>query len=166
MTTMADTPDLLAGLRTTPIILREFVRTIPKDRLDLRRGEGFWTIAEHVAHLAQVQQMMLDRFQRFTKEEHPVFIPFLPGKEEEGPVTPARPDTDDALQQFEQYRSRQLVLLESADSDIWQRTASHPEYNQYSLYILTRHVLMHDHWHMYRMEELWLTKDAYLTRLE
>jgi hypothetical protein len=25
---------------------------------------------------------------------------------------------------------------------------------------------MHDHWHMFRMEELWLTRDAYLTRLE
>ena len=164
MTTMVDIPDLLAGLRTTPRILREFVRTIPKDRLDLRRGEGFWTIAEHVTHLAQVQQMLLDRFQRFMKEEHPVFSPFFPGKEEEGAA--ARPDTDDALLQFEQYRSKQLILLENAASEIWQRTANHPEYDQYSLYILTRHVLMHDHWHMYRMEELWLTKDAYLTRLE
>jgi len=27
---------------------------------------------------------------------------------------------------------------------------------------LERHILMHDHWHMYRMEELWLTRDAYL----
>jgi len=163
---MADVPDLLAGLRTTPRILREFVRTIPKDRLDLRRGEGFWTIAEHVIHLAEVQQMLLDRFQRFMKEEHPVFIPFLPGKAEEGAAAPARPNMADALPQFEQYRSKQLSLLENADSEIWQRTASHPEYDQYSLYILTRHVLMHDHWHMYRMEELWLTKDAYLTRLE
>lgn len=165
MKTMADIPDLLAGLRTTPRILREFVRTIPQERLDLRRGEGFWTITEHILHLAQVQRMLLERFQRFLKEEHPVFIPFIPGKEEEKPVSPAPPDTDAALQQFEQYRGRQLDLLESADKEIWQRTASHPEYDQYSLYILARHVLMHDHWHMYRMEELWLTKDAYLTRL-
>jgi hypothetical protein len=25
---------------------------------------------------------------------------------------------------------------------------------------------MHDYWHMYRMEELWLARDAYLTRLD
>jgi hypothetical protein len=70
------------------------------------------------------------------------------------------------LQEFEEYRKKQLTLLETADDIIWRRTASHPEYDRYSLYILTRHVLMHDHWHMYRMEELWLTKDAFLTRLE
>ena len=165
MTTMGDIPDLLAGLKSTPKILRELVRTIPQDRLDLYRGKGFWTITQHVAHLAQVQQMLLDRFHRFMREEHPEFIPFIPGKEEDGP-SPAWLDTVSALQQFEEYRSKQLTLLESAASDIWQRTASHPEYDQYSLYILTRHVLMHDHWHMYRIEELWLTKDGYLTRLD
>lgn len=166
MTTMGDIPELLAGLGTTPKILREFVRTIPRERLDLRRGEGFWTIAEHVSHLAQVQQMLLDRFRRFVQEEHPVFIPFIPGREEDGPSTPPRLDTEESLHLFEQCRSQQLALLRSAGGDIWQRTASHPEYAHYSLYILTRHVLMHDHWHMYRMEELWLTKDAYLTSLE
>ena len=47
----------------------------------------------------------------------------------------------------------------------WEKTATHPEYEQYSLIILARHILMHDHWHMYRMEELWLTRDEYLTIL-
>ena len=53
-----------------------------------------------------------------------------------------------------------------ADAGTWQKTATHPEYAQYSFYILVRHILMHDHWHMYRMEELWLTRDEYLTQLE
>lgn len=165
MTTMLDIPELLAGLRATPGILREFVNTIPENKLDLRRGDGFWTISEHVTHLAQVQHMLLDRFNRFMNEERPEFIPFIPCKGEDQPAIPARTDIDSALRQFEQYRNKQLALLEKADIGIWQRTASHPEYDQYSLYILTRHVLMHDHWHMYRIEELWLTKDAYLTRL-
>jgi hypothetical protein len=26
-------------------------------------------------------------------------------------------------------------------------------------------MLMHDYWHMYRMEELWLTRNDYLTSL-
>lgn len=41
-----------------------------------------------------------------------------------------------------------------------------PEYALYSLFILARHILMHDHGHIYRMEERWLTRDAYLTKLE
>ena len=166
MKTMQDIPDLLEGLRRTPKILHEFVKTIPENKLNVRRGEGFWTIAEHVSHLAQVQPMLFDRFNRFMNEDHPEFVPFIPGKEEGESDTPACMAIADALLQFEQYRNKQLILLEKADENIWQRTADHPEYDRYSLYILTRHALMHDHWHMYRMEELWLSKDAYLTRLE
>ena len=163
---MQDIRELLEGLRRTPKILSEFVQTIPEDKLDLRRGGGFWTVAEHVSHLAQVQPMLLDRFERFMNEDHPEFVPYIPGKAEEEPDTPARMSMASALDQFSEYRDKQLLLLEGANDITWKKTATHPEYEAYSLYILTRHVLMHDYWHMYRMEELWLTRDAYLTKLE
>ncbi len=99
-------------------------------------------------------------------EEHPQFVPFIPGKAGDEPVAPACMSVPAALLQFGEYRRKQLLLLEKADATVWQRMATHPEYDLYSLYILARHVLMHDHWHMYRIEELWLTKDAYLTKLE
>lgn len=163
---MQDIPDLLESLQGTPKILSQFVGTVPESKLDVRRGDGFWTIAEHVSHLAQVQPMLLKRIERFMHEEHPDFIPYLPGKAGDEPDTPPRMSMAAALDQFAQYRTSQLEILKAADAAIWQRSATHPEYDAYSLYILTRHVLMHDHWHMYRMEELWLAKDAYLTRLE
>jgi len=162
---MQDIQDLLEGLRRTPKILSEFVKTIPEGKMDLRRGEGFWTVAEHVSHLAQVQPMLLDRFQRFINEDHPEFVPYIPGNGKDEPDTPPRMNMTAALEQFAQYRNKQLELLESANDIIWRRTATHPEYENYSFYILTRHTLMHDYWHMYRIEELWLTRDAYLTRL-
>jgi hypothetical protein len=109
--------------------------------------------------------MLLKRFERFMNEDHPEFVPYFPENAEEEPGTPARMNIATNLQQFVQYRDRQLVLLENADDITWKKTATHPEYEEYSLYILTRHVLMHDYWHMYRMEELWLTRDAYLTKL-
>jgi len=163
---MSDIFDLLDGLRRTPNVLAAFVRTIPEDRLDLRRGEGFWTVAEHISHLAQVQPLLLKRFERFINEDHPEFIPYIPGRAKEEPDTPLRMSTASALDQFARYRDKQLLLLGSADDITWKKTATHPEYEAYSFYILTRHVLMHDYWHMYRMEELWLTRDAYLTKLE
>jgi len=161
-----DIPDILESLRRSPNILAQFVRSIPESKLDIRRGEGFWTIAEHCSHVAQVQPMLLQRIQRFMNEEQPEFVPFIPGAGQAEPATPARMSIECALDQLTQYRASQLQLLESADENSWKKTASHPEYEHYSLYILTRHVLMHDHWHMYRMEELWLTRDAYLTRLD
>lgn len=163
---MQDIPDLLESLRRSPRILTQFVRSIPASRLDIRRGEGFWTIAEHYSHLAQVQPMLLKRFERFMSEGRPEFVPYIPGGVKEEPDTPPRMGIEAALDLFESNRAGQLQLLESADVACWNKQGVHPEYEEYSLYILARHVLMHDHWHMYRMEELWLTKDAYLTRLE
>ncbi len=162
---MQDIQDLLEALRRTPKILSEFVRTIPQDKLDLRRGEGFWTIAEHVSHLAQVQLMLLKRIERFMNEDHPEFVPYIPGQAKEEPDNPPCMSTASSLYQFASYRDKQLLLLESADNITWKKTATHPEYEAYSFYVLTRHILMHDYWHMYRMEELWLTRDTYLTRL-
>jgi uncharacterized damage-inducible protein DinB len=162
---MQDIRDLLEGLKRTPKILSEFVKTIPEGKMDLRRGEGFWTVAEHVSHLVQVQPMLLDRFQRFINEDRPEFVPYIPGSGKDEPDTPPRMNMTAALVQFAQYRNKQLELLESADDITWRKTATHPEYENYSLYILTRHTLMHDFWHMYRIEELWLTRDAYLTKL-
>lgn len=163
---MQDIKDLLETLGHSPKILSQFVQTIPENKLDVRRGEGFWTIAEHVSHLAQVQPMLLKRFERFMDEDHPEFIPYIPGTTKEEPDTSYPMNMESALDQFARYRAMQLRLLEGADDSTWRKTGSHPEYEAYSLYILTRHALMHDHWHMYRIEELWLARDAYLTRLE
>ena len=162
---MQEIRDLMETLGRTPKILSEFVKTIPEDKLDLRRGEGFWTVAEHISHLAQVQPMLLERFGRFMNEDHPEFVPYTPCKAKEEPDTPSRMPIL-ALDQFARYREKQLLLLEKADDRTWKKTATHPEYESYSFYILARHLLMHDYWHMYRMEELWLTRDAYLTKLE
>lgn len=161
-----DTAYLLRALRESLKILSEFVRNIPEDKLHVRRGKGFWTIAEHISHLAHVQPVMLKRFERFMKEDHPEFVPYIPDNTKEEPSTPPTMSPASALDQFALFREKQLLLLEKADGITWKKTATHPEYEQYSLSILARHILMHDYWHMYRMEELWLTRDAYLTKLE
>ena len=159
-------PDLLDGLRRAPAILREFAESIPEPKLNARRGVGFWTIAEHINHLAHVQPILLERINRFIAEDHPEFVPYLPDKDSDAPAAAARINLPEVLEDFTKYRNKQVALLKNAGEKIWRRTGKHPEYDLYSLHILVRHILMHDHWHMYRMEELWLTKDAYLTRLE
>ena len=163
---MRDIPALIKGLEITGPILADFVGSIPADKMNLRRGEGFWTIAEHISHLAQVQAMLLERLQRFMTEERPEFVPYIPDDDTPAATQPLQLTADEALEVFARDRGRQLALLAKADEAVWRKTAGHPEYELYSMHILVRHILMHDHWHMYRMEELWLTKDPYLTRLE
>jgi len=162
---MKDKRQLIDSLGKAVMVLNEFVATISPEKMDLRRGEGFWTVREHMSHLADVQPMLLERLQRFMDEKAPVFVPFVPDSDE-ADTGPPNMETAAALAQFGEYRQRQLALLVQAESGTWQKTATHPEYARYSFYILVRHILMHDYWHMYRMEELWLTHDEFLTELQ
>jgi len=47
------------------------------------------------------------------------------------------------------------VLIE----EDWQWTAEHGEYTHYWVFIMFRHLAMHDMFHAYRIEELLLKKD-------
>jgi len=162
---MQDIDDLLEGLQRSGNILAALVGSIPDDKRHLRRGQGFWTIAEHTSHLAQVQPMLLERLQRLRDEARPVFVPYIPGADEVEAETPPPMAMDAALAQFDNYRAKQVDLLRRLAHGAWDKRGRHPEYDDYSLYILARHILMHDFWHMYRMEELWLTRSDYLTEL-
>jgi uncharacterized damage-inducible protein DinB len=162
---MKDIPNLLKALEGSGPILAGFVQSIPAEKMNLRRGEGFWTIAEHVSHLAETQPMLLGRLQQFMAEDRPEFVPYIPG-EDEVEARPPQMAVNEALASFAHYRAEQLALLEKADDAAWQKTAGHPEYELYTMHIMVRHMLLHDYWHMYRMEELWLTRDAYLTKVD
>ena len=169
-----NTRALLDGLKAGPAVLADFVSSIPQDRLKYRRGSA-WTILEHVEHLAQTQEMLFGRLERFISEDRPVFVPFFPEDEPDGQEAgepdglridaSAAPAATAAVERFRTWRGRQVALLENASDDVWRREAEHPEYERYGFSILVRHILLHDSFHMYRMEELWLTKDEYLTEL-
>jgi hypothetical protein len=167
---MNDTSELtvkaiLQALEGSATIFPNLLRSIPADALDVKRGEGFWSLHEHAAHLADVQPMGLERMRRILTEDVPEFVPFIPDQEEAAEKPPL-PPVEAIIAHFKAGRAQQLELLKNASPDDWKRTAIHPEYEQYGLFIFARHILMHDHWHMYRMEELWLTRDDYLSRLE
>jgi len=156
---------ILRSLSESITIFEGFLRAIPVDALKKKRGEGFWSIHEHADHLADVQSMILGRLQRILAEDMPEFIPFIPEQDEEIEIKTLH-TVEEIIEQFTAKRQEQLKLLRDAKTEDWARMAVHPEYDQYGLFLLARHILMHDHWHMYRMEELWLTKDKYLTKLE
>lgn len=165
MTVSATLPEdiaaVLRGLEDSPAILAAMVLEIPKDKLHVQRRPGFWSLAEHVAHLAQVQPVLVERVRRILSEDNPEFVPFFPAKNDAAKDPPV-PPVADSLERFKSGRAAILELLRQAAPADWRRPARHPEYESYGLAILARHILMHDHWHMYRMEEVWLTRDSYL----
>ena len=159
-----DHKTLIEGLKLGPQILEDFVLGIPEDQLQRKRGEGFWSLYEHIEHLALTQLMLYKRLELFIEEERPEFVPYFPDEKEEKGEQKIKPVAD-ILAMYRRWRDKQVQLIESGDAALWEKTAIHPEYEQYGFKILVRHILLHDSFHLYRMEELWLARDEYLTEL-
>lgn len=63
------------------------------------------------------------------------------------------------MNRFQRERIDLVARLRRLRPQDWQRTAEHEEYSRYSVFILFRHVVMHDMLHAYRIEECLLKKD-------
>ncbi len=148
-------------LAEAPNLLEDLLAEIPNDLLKIRRIKGKWSIHEHACHLAEAQRMIIGRFKRFKQEKNPTFVPYLPGT-----TVPddnlAKMDLPEQLADFRANRQVMVDLLRSYTEADWSNEGSHPEYKQINALLWLRHVLMHDHFHMYRIEELWLTTEEYL----
>lgn len=158
---MNELPSIITTLQEAPHILKGLMRDIPESLHKERRVAGKWTIHEHACHLDVVQDMILERFRIFKEQEHPEFQAYMPGKN----VSDAElisMDLRQSLIAFEQKRARLLELINTYDDSTWTKNAIHPRYKVLTPFIFLRHVMMHDHFHMYRIEELWITRNEYL----
>jgi hypothetical protein len=158
------TPELVDALELNASIFENFVNGIPEPDLHRNRGEGFWTVYQHIHHLALVQPLMYKRFRTFRTDEKPVIVPYNPFSGEEDRDPKIRP-VGEVVQAFKDWRKKQVELIRSCNDSVWEKQGVHPEYDRYTMEIVIRHVVTHDGFHMYRMEELWLAKDEALTKM-
>jgi uncharacterized damage-inducible protein DinB len=153
--------NLLQSLKSSPFIISDYLLPVPDEQMDEKRRQNFWTIRKHLAHLVQTQDLIYKRILRFKNEEEPEIKPYFPEKDEiaeENNVS-----TSELIDKLKTLRNRQIELLESLSEKDFQKKGIHGEYKKYDLEIIMNHILFHDYWHMYRIEELLLTKDEFLT---
>jgi uncharacterized damage-inducible protein DinB len=153
---------LLEALKLNPVILKDFVADIPEAALMRRRGEGYWTIYEHLLHLVETQEVIQARLELIRDQARPVITPYAPSRLEPGS---GRPSAQELVGQFARWREAQVRLIEAAPEALWDKEAGHPEYERYGFEILVRHILVHDGMHFARIEDLWIMKDEALTPL-
>lgn len=154
--------DLITGLTNNKRILRQFVSAMQAEAIQ-RRIKDYWTIYEHLDHLVVTQRMLLGRIQQFLAEERPVMKPYVP--EDKPEVENASKSATELVLEFEKLRDEQVALIKKANRTVWQKEGIHPEYRKYGFEILLRHVLLHDSFHMWRMEELWIEKEELIREL-
>ena len=149
---------VIDSLERAPGIIVPLVREVPSAVLKRRPRPEKWSAHEHACHLAQVQPLFFERLERMLAEEKPKIRPYLPDQDDPEDAL-LKVELDEALERFQRDRTRLVARVRQLPAAAWDRTADHGEYSHYSVFIMFRHVAMHDMLHAYRIEELLLKKD-------
>ena len=149
----------LSTFESLPSIVSSYAADIPVPDLDRRRSADAWTVREHLYHLCDVQPLLLGRMELIRDTERPVIEPYFPENEKD--MAEKFSSIDAALAAYAAFRLKQLELIRGCSAEQLSRNAEHREYTRYSIPLIVRHMIFHEYWHMYRIEELWLTRDEY-----
>lgn len=149
---------LIDALARAPAVVIPLVRQANPAIVKRRPAPGEWSIHENAVHLAEVHPLFFGRLDVMLRERDPEIKGYDPGRDDPEDAL-LKLDLDDALRRFAEDRARLVARLRTLTADDWRRTARHDEYNAYSVFIMFRHLALHDFDHAYRIEELLLRRD-------
>ena len=104
-----------------------------------------------------VHRLFFERLDQMLASPAPVITPYNPGESDPDDLL-LKMDLDDSLRNFVDDRRRLVDRLRQLSAAEWRRTAQHGQYSHYSVFIMFRHLALHDFLHGYRIEELLLMK--------
>jgi DinB superfamily len=156
---MSDGTDvIISALERAPALIVPLVQEVPSATLKRRPKPDKWSAHEHACHLAAVHPLMSARLDAMLAEDKPRIAPYLPHlSDEDGALL--KVDLSEAMERFSRDRQNLVQRLRTLSAGDWERTAEHGEYTHYSVFIMFRHLAMHDMFHAYRIEELLLKND-------
>jgi len=149
---------LIDAIERGPALVVPLVRQANQAILKQRPAPGEWSIHENACHLAEVHPLFFRRLDLMLSETNPEIKGYDPGRDEPEDAL-LKLDLDDSLRRFADDRAQLVARLRTLRPADWMRTARHEEYNAYSIFIMFRHLALHDFDHAYRIEELLLQKD-------
>jgi hypothetical protein len=88
----------------------------------------------------------------FKNQDKPIIAPF--SGDDYKPSFFLEIDLMQAIDDFFAIRAETLKQARALTLTDWDKTAIHPEYKIYTPYVLLRHLLMHDHSHLYKIEDM------------
>jgi hypothetical protein len=155
---MNSTDAVIDALARAPAVVIPLVREVPPALRKRRPRSGKWSAHEHACHLAAVHALFFERLDDILAAPRPIVRPYDPGADDP-PDALLGQDLDAALSSYARERERLVERLRKLTAAEWARTAEHGEYSHYSMFIMFRHLALHDFFHAYRIEELLLEKE-------
>jgi hypothetical protein len=149
---------VIDALERAPGVVVPLVREVPAALLKRRPKAGKWSAHEHACHLAVVHRLFFERLEVMLEEPAPVITPYDPGVQDPDDAL-LRLDLEDCMARYVRDRATLVERLRALPRDAWEKAAEHGEYSHYSVFIMFRHLALHDFFHAYRIEELLLNRE-------
>src|SRR5688572_11513224 len=149
---------VIDALERAPGVVLPLVREVPSSLLKRRPQPAKWSAHEHACHLAVVHHIFFQRLEQMLASPAPVITPYDPGTQDADDAL-LRLDLEESLDSFVRDRVRLVARVRELSAAEWSRTAEHGEYSHYSVFIMFRHLALHDFFHAYRIEELLLRRE-------
>lgn len=158
MAVMRDITNLISALETAPGVILPLIREVPPQILKRRPSPGTWSAYENAIHLSQSDASFRARLDLILSTPEP-FIETIENSAEDEAGAMLDVDLDESLDRFARERASLVERLKELSPDEWQKTAVHEAFDHYSVFIMFRHLYVHEMHHAYRIEQLMLKKD-------
>jgi hypothetical protein len=155
---MSTTAAVIEALDRAPTIIVPLVREVPASLVKRRPTPSKWSVHEHACHLAHVHHIFVDRLEQMLRSPAPVITPYDPAHADPDDLLLGM-DLTDSLERYVSDRRELVARLRRLAPQDWAQIAEHGEYSHYSVFIMFRHLALHDFFHAYRIEELLLKKE-------
>lgn len=157
---MSETTALISALATAPGVIIPLIREVPPEILKRQPSPGTWSAYENAIHLSQSDVAFRARLDLILSNDEP-FIKTIENSAEDEAGAMLDVDLDESLDRYVRERATLVERLKQLTPAEWQKTAVHEAFDHYSVFIMFRHVHLHEMLHAYRIEQLLLKNDWY-----
>jgi hypothetical protein len=140
-----------------PALVRQVIDEMPPALRKRRPAAGVWSAHEHAVHLPAVQPIMMRRLDQMLAEPGCRIKSYEPSRDEPDDAL-LKLNLDTEMDRFERERVAMIERLRKLTPEQWAITAEHEEYSHYGVFIMFRHIALHDYHHAYKIEERVLRK--------
>ncbi len=155
---MSNTTTLISALETAPGVIIPLIREVPPQILKRRPAPAKWSAYEHAVHLSQSDVAFRARLEHILSRPEP-FIEVIENSAEDETGAMLEIDLHESLERYVRERAALVKRLEKLSPDEWHKTAVHEAFDHYSVFIMFRHLYVHEMHHAYLLEQLMLKND-------
>lgn len=149
---------LISALETAPDVIIPLIREVPPQILKRRPSPGKWSAYENAIHLSQSDAAFRARLDLILSEPEPVIKSIENSPEDEAGAM-LDVDLDESLDRYVRERASLVERLKKLSPAEWQKTAIHEAFDHYSVFIMFRHLYLHEMHHASVIEQLLLKKE-------